>query len=70
MNLVSELASLHNGSLMRDAKEIEEYSRVSFQNRPNMVATKMMSVVEHHRRLGHICERGKAVQLDIVLTLC
>jgi len=46
------------GSLLRDAKEIAEFSKVPFQNRPNMVVTRMQSIVEHHRRLGHICDRG------------
>ena len=46
------------GSLLRDAKEIAEFSKVPFQNRPNMVVTRIQSIVEHHRRLGHICQRG------------
>ena len=59
------------GSLFRDAKEIADYSRVPFQNRPNMVVTRIQSIVEHHRRLGHICERGAFDlyhECEIVLT--
>lgn len=46
------------GSLLRDADELAAYSRVPFQNRPNAVVTRMQTIVEHHRRLGHVCERG------------
>jgi hypothetical protein len=46
------------GSLLRDVKEVAEYSKLPFQNRPNMVVTRMQSIVEHHRRLG------EAVQVD------
>ena len=46
------------GSLLRDADEVAAYARVPFQNRPNAVVTRMQTIVEHHRRLGHVCERG------------
>jgi predicted membrane chloride channel (bestrophin family) len=46
------------GSLLKGASEANEYSEVPFQNRPNMVVTRIQAIVEHHRRLGHICERG------------
>jgi putative membrane protein len=50
------------GSLLMDAKEIGEFSKVPFQNRPNMVVTRIQSIVEHHRRLGG------AIQAEYSLT--
>ena len=46
------------GSLMRDAQEVAEFSSIPFQNRANTVVTRIQSIVEHHRRLGHVCERA------------
>jgi hypothetical protein len=44
--------------LLLSAEEKAEYKAIDFNNRANMVVWRMQSIVEHHRRLGHICERG------------
>lgn len=45
------------GLLLSD-EEKDEYKAIDFNNRANLVVWKMQSIVEHHRRLGHISERG------------
>mmetsp|Transcript_30067 Transcript_30067/g.97866 ORF Transcript_30067/g.97866 Transcript_30067/m.97866 type:complete len:2075 (-) Transcript_30067:133-6357(-) len=45
------------GSLLTK-EEIKEFSRMPFQNRHNIIVTKIQMIVEHYRRLGCICERG------------
>ena len=44
--------------MRRYDKEKEEYKAIDFNNRANMVVWKMQSIVEHHRRLGQISQRG------------
>jgi len=39
-------------------EEKKEFLAIDPNNRANMVVWRMQSIVEHHRRLGHVCERG------------
>ena len=43
--------------LMRD-EERYEYLAFGAKNRPNILVARIQSIVEHHRRVGHICERA------------
>ena len=43
---------------MLTEEEKKEFLAIDPNNRANMVVWRMQSIVEHHRRLGHVCERG------------
>ena len=45
-------------TVFRDAEEEEYYSKIDHNNRPNVVASHITHIVEHHRRLGNISERA------------
>ena len=45
------------GTLLTDAEKAE-FRAIDPNNRANMVVWRMQSIVEHHRRLGNISERG------------
>jgi len=56
-------------SVMLDKNEKEVLSKVDFYNRPNVIVTRMQAIIEHHRRLGNISERG-AFDLYHDLEMC
>lgn len=43
--------------LMRD-EERYEFLTFTPPNRPNIIVARIQSIVEHHRRVGHMCERA------------
>ena len=45
-------------STLLDARERDEFADVDPENRANVVVWRMQSIVERHRRLGNVCERG------------
>lgn len=55
-------------SLLTD-QEKDEYANFNYKNRPNIVVTRMQAIVEHHRRMNHISERG-AFDIYHELELC
>jgi predicted membrane chloride channel (bestrophin family) len=45
-------------STLLDERERDEFADVDPENRANVVVWRMQSIVERHRRLGNVCERG------------
>ena len=45
-------------STLLDDGERDAFARVDPENRANVVVWRMQSIVERHRRLGNVCERG------------
>mmetsp|Transcript_11357 Transcript_11357/g.13423 ORF Transcript_11357/g.13423 Transcript_11357/m.13423 type:complete len:2088 (+) Transcript_11357:378-6641(+) len=54
-------------SLFKHQAEAAEYKKIDYFNRPNIVMAHIQSIAEHHRRMGHISERGA---LDIYHECC
>ena len=45
-------------STLLDERDREEFASVDPENRANVAVWRMQSIVERHRRLGNVCERG------------
>ena len=44
--------------IVKDKEEMEEFRKLEPWNRPNVVVSKITSLIEHHRRVGNLGERA------------
>ena len=44
--------------VVKDKEEMEEFRKLEPWNRPNVVVSKITSLIEHHRRMGNLGERA------------